>query len=45
MRCAQDHGYKVRCMDWLAESSEPQALPPKAYKDSIVNLTPAAVPA
>lgn len=28
-----------------AESSEPQALPPKAYKDSVVNLTPAAVPA
>lgn len=29
-----------------AESSEPQALPPKAYKNmSVINLTPAAVPA
>ncbi|CAK0781252.1 hypothetical protein CVIRNUC_005325 [Coccomyxa viridis] len=27
------------------ESSEPQDLPAKAYKDSLVNLTPAAVPA
>lgn len=27
-----------------AESLEPVTLPPKAYKDSVANLTPAKVP-
>lgn len=28
-----------------AESSDPIELPPKDYKDSVVNLTPAKIPA